>query len=789
MAVNSNLAELQVQAEEIQEVQKKDISECTVEESLGKIEDIMILQSQRYTGSWIEPSITIKDGDYTLVEDVDYVVFSDLDGCNNRDVNVTPWKSYHNDYKENCPYIFIGGIGNYQGEQRVVFAILSEGQKETEDHLIYSDKEVLAGYDGVTIDGYVGTEKEVRIPDYIDGKPVQEINQEAFSYNYALEKIDISDNVFQILKNAFVDCKNLKEVKLSNQLWGIGECAFSGCLSLKQISLPKTLEVIENHIFCRCLSMEAIYSESDIIYAVDGVLYCKDLGKNDLYFYPPARQAENFFIPDGVERIWSDAFRDVGCINNIVIPSSVNIMFSGKYGSLYGIKNPVNIVYKHDVPCTLVKGILGPNTFYDLPAGSTVTVKNEEMKEAAESAISEQCRGNVTVLIDQKPAVSLACTETDITLSKGAEHSLSWTQTPADTTDYVTWKSSDETVAKVDPVIGKITAEGYGRCTVTGTDESGHIVKVDILVYDPCTSHSFTISGFSSDQDGKEQSYENATECVADMDKFTYLHAEASADGYAGAMPITFTSSDTSIVTVRPYDDFPEEIWITPVSAGTATITATFDDNGTKITDTVTVHVYKKEQTEPPSDQPVKKQNQKLQYKKSYQKAYGSKTFSLDVKRIKGNGKLSYSSSNKKVAVVSSKGKVSIKGTGRAVVTVTAAETEQYKKKSIKLSIDITPKKQAVSLKVTKERNLVVKWKKDTKATGYQVQCSTTKNFKKNVQTAAIGKNRTISKTFKKLKKGKTYYVRVRSYKAIKVEGKEKKLYSSWANVKRSKIK
>ena len=77
--------------------------------------------------------------------------------------------------------------------------------------MIYSDKLVLEGYDGVTIDGYVGAETEVTIPTHIDGKLVQEINEYAFAYNPILKKVDISDNVFRIMESAFYHCENLKE--------------------------------------------------------------------------------------------------------------------------------------------------------------------------------------------------------------------------------------------------------------------------------------------------------------------------------------------------------------------------------------------------------------------------------------------------------------------------------------------------------------------------------------------------------------------------------------------------
>jgi len=79
----------------------------------------------------------------------------------------------------------------------------------------------------------------------------------------------------------------------------------------------------------------------------------------------------------------------------------------------------------------------------------------------------------------------------------------------------------------------------------------------------------------------------------------------------------------------------------------------------------------------------------------------------------------------------------------------------------------------------------IEKWKKISKATGYQVQVATDKKFTKNLKSFNISKNKTTSKKVKKLKSKKKYYVRVRTYR--KVAGK--KVYSGWSSVKNVKTK
>ena len=90
------------------------------------------------------------------------------------------------------------------------------------------------------------------------------------------------------------------------------------------------------------------------------------------------------------------------------------------------------------------------------------------------------------------------------------------------------------------------------------------------------------------------------------------------------------------------------------------------------------------------------------------------------------------------------------------------------------------------TVKVTAaKKGFKVTWKKQkTQTTGYQVQYSTDKNFKKNNKTVTISKNNTTSKSVGKLKAKKKYYVRVRTYKIVKFGGKSVKLYSGWSKAK-----
>ena len=158
-----------------------------------------------------------------------------------------------------------------------------------------------------------------------------------------------------------------------------------------------------------------------------------------------------------------------------------------------------------------------------------------------------------------------------------------------------------------------------------------------------------------------------------------------------------------------------------------------------------------------------------------YKVSYGAAPFKINAS---SKGKMTFTSSKPKiVAVNKNTGKVTIKNTGIATITIKAG------KASKKVTVKVYPKKPSVKPTAAKGKKLCLKWPKDKRASGYKVQISTDKNFKKGVKSKNVSKT---SYTFKKLKTGKKYYVRIRSYKKY---GKEM-LYSKWSKIKRSsKIK
>ncbi len=97
----------------------------------------------------------------------------------------------------------------------------------------------------------------------------------------------------------------------------------------------------------------------------------------------------------------------------------------------------------------------------------------------------------------------------------------------------------------------------------------------------------------------------------------------------------------------------------------------------------------------------------------------------------------------------------------------------------------ITPAKTQISKLTAYKNKIKVKVSKKIKqVTGYEIQYSTSKDFK-SAKTKTIKKASTTSLTIKSLKAKKTYYVRVRTYKTVN----GKKYYSAWSTYKKKKTK
>ena len=158
-----------------------------------------------------------------------------------------------------------------------------------------------------------------------------------------------------------------------------------------------------------------------------------------------------------------------------------------------------------------------------------------------------------------------------------------------------------------------------------------------------------------------------------------------------------------------------------------------------------------------------------------YRKNSGSKSWKK-IKIVKGASKTTYTDST----VKSKHGTVySYRIESYKSVNGQTAKAVSKEKKILRLT---APTKLKIANQ--KGRKLSVTWKKQKKISGYQIQYSTGKTFAKGTKMTSIVKS-SDKAVIKKLKKGKTYYVRIRSYQ----KSGSKKTYSAWSSYTKVKIK
>ncbi len=176
----------------------------------------------------------------------------------------------------------------------------------------------------------------------------------------------------------------------------------------------------------------------------------------------------------------------------------------------------------------------------------------------------------VTVTDAAKPCTAVTLDKT-AELEVGKSTTLTATTTPADTTDELTWKTSDASVATV--ANGKVTAVAVGTATITATcgDKTATCEVTVKAATKPCTAIT--------------------------LDKTAELEVGESTTLTATTTPadttdeLTWKTSDASVATVANGK-------VTAVAAGTAAITATCGDK----TATCEVTVKAEEKPQPAGD-------------------------------------------------------------------------------------------------------------------------------------------------------------------------------------------
>lgn len=728
------------------------------------------------------------------------------------------------------------------------------------------------------------------------------------NFRTEVKHIIINDGITNIGMNAFYAIDKAEDIYIPQSVTVIKDGALQGCESIKELRLPNSLTNIGVKAFFFMDSCKGFYIDNPQTgyYTEDGVLF----GNRTLITYPQGNERTSYRVPYGTEELEKLAFANTSYLKTVYIPETMtrinSHMFYNDFSRSVHMSNPLYIYF-----CTMTEtDNMGGAAFWCLPGNSRIYVKQQEFcnKINAGSAIVLETgsyygsEGDVKAEVYQQTepysayeALKKTYANNTYRLNSGRTTLFRYEAADAPTArDTTAWTSSNTDIAISPDGMGYITGGTKpGKATITVTRED----KKDSFSFTVVNVVPTTSTEIYHQADGKKQVLGNSL-CIHTGKSDTVRLQTVPELTTALVKKVTWTSSDSSKVSVKASGTYNEEATLSRKAAGDVTVTAAMtDENGKEIkktfqvigdkstegwfayvkgNDTIYDEVWTTNSTpveplvvvkdsngtvfkegidytvqyqdnylpdeeetfvyayayvkpigvyngnpsirviftirrgEQPDDMDDSKNPDTNQKKDDNQNTSDSKkpqnsstTNKLKKQKItkvsstykksvgqsftlkpKAKGKITYKTGNKKVATVNSKGKVTVKGTGKATITVTAKATSTYSKCVKKITVYGVPKKPEMKKLTAGKKKFTVQWKKDKKADGYQVQYSTDKKFKKNVKSVNVSK-KTTKATVKKLKKGKTYRVRIRSYK--KINGK--KYCSGWGKVKSVKVK
>ena len=448
------------------------------------------------------------------------------------------------------------------------------------------------------------------------------------------------DSFMTIGKNAFSGCTSLKSISFSEGTDSIGEYAFYNCSSLTSVDLSDAqVSELRDYTFAGCSSLKEIKFYSNMY----------RIGAN---CFNGCSALESVKFPDTLTYIGDNAFEHCTLLDRIVIPRRVRYIGECCF---------VNCKNLHYVLFSMVRSGLkiGSYAFY-----GDVSLCTWDDPKALEKIYTES--GPVKIV----KAVSINDLRFETTdfencvyTGEPIEPHIYWLAENEDgSTGY---HSGDMSIVYENNVnAGKATAKVTGTGNIWGTKDFTYDINK------APSSLNIIYNGNESAKSSYTYSLKTSSSSVT-----TKLKISSSNGG-----PVKVVSSDKNIVDVK-YDKNSDTWSMVVRKAGNAKITITANDeagsNYEKVTRTISVKArYVQNITVP-------KSTVYMDLKTGAKKSIGAKAG--------GGAKLTYSSSNNGVVRVSSDGKLTMKGAGKAVVTINAAENSKYESKSIKVTYYVRP--------------------------------------------------------------------------------------------------
>ncbi len=539
--------------------------------------------------------------------------------------------------------------------------------------------------------------------------------------------------VAKIAKGAFWDCSSMTSLEIPASVTTMEYYKNTGVVVVDEMRL---------NIFSGCDNLESIkVAEGNEYYDSRGKCNAIIATKRNLLL----AGCKNTKIPASVAIIGDVAFRGCTGLTSVEIPEGVTEVRAGAF-----------------IECSSLTSIIIPKSLTKISYAFKGIFEDcsslESIKVAEGNAVYDSREGCNALIETESNTLLAGCKNTKIPTSVTGIGKRAF------------FGCSGLTGIKIPASVTSISASAFSGCSenliiygVSGSEAERYAASNGIMFKEVDMPSQ---GGDVPSQDGDVPSQGGNTPVVPKAEDISQaaITLEKTSYTYDGKPKTPSVTVSFGAKTLVPHTDYTVS-YHNNTKVGTANVTVTGKGNYTG-SKSVTFAIVKAPEQE--------QQGTSITCKKTlYHVAYGKKPFKINAS---SKSKLSYTSNKPKIATVGkSTGKVTIKGTGVATITVKSGN------KSVKVAIKVSPKRPSVkSIQAAKGKKLAVKWAKDKMASGYQVQVSTAKNFKQNLKTKKVTKT---SYTFTKLKTGKRYYVRIRSYKKTNKET----LYGAWSKVKQSR--
>lgn len=579
--------------------------------------------------------------------------------------------------------------------------------------------------------------ENVTIPSVLDGHNVVEIGYAAFQENETIQSVTLPDTVVTVNSYAFNLCSNLSSVTLSSNLKTIGIAAF-GSTAITGITIPSTTKNILDNAFEFCENLTSINIPNNV-----------NKLKTATFMGCTALTTVN--IGSGVSEIALDAFDGCTKLTAINVNSSNANYSSSGTGNLYNKDKSVLILYPLGKTQTAINFETFSNNLttigdyaFDGNTHINYITLTDNITTIGTCAFRNCSNLNQINIPDSVTAIgddAFTSVSSTITVSSNCDHPL----VKEKVIQNIATRTWEKTHGSYDS--GSVTTPP--TCTENGV-RSYKCVKCGEVRYTepvPANGHSPSAAIVENEvlatctEDGTYDEVVYCGICEAELSRTPKIEI---AKGHAPGKPIKIISTPATYDKVGYYD------LIVYCSVCDAELSREEDIEIPKLKKTSLV---------------------KATVSGIVNKTYTGKNTSQKI-TVKLGGKTLVEGKDYKVSLKN------CANVGTATLTVSGIKAYSG---TIKKTYKINPKNTTLSKVTAGKKAFTAKWKKQTKqTTGYELQYSTNKSFKKGNKTVKITKNKTVSKTVKKLNAKKKYYVRIRTYKTVKGT----KYCSSWSKAK-----